>query len=119
MALLVVPPIALAFSLAGALVHLFKISNYLARIGVGWAGDSLRFNPTPMIAMVVVGIALSAFLLDNEITRSKLFEFQQREMFGNGQAPQATVCRWVVQAQPYFWPVNEWIRMNVLHGFAF
>jgi hypothetical protein len=119
MALLIVPPIALAFSLAGALVHLFKISNYLARIGVGWAGDSLQFNPTPMIAVVVVGVALSAFLLSNEITRSKLFDFEQREMYAKGQAVPAVVCRWVVQAQPYFWPVNEWIRVNVLRGFAF
>jgi hypothetical protein len=119
MALLVVPPIALAFSLAGALAHLFKITNYLARIAVGRMGSPLRISPTPVIATLVIAIALSAFLVGNDVTGSELFAFQQREMSGKGQAVPAVVCRWVIQAQPYFWPVNEWIRVHVLQGFAF
>lgn len=114
---LVVPPIALAFSLVGALLHLGKGANYLARMAA--PGFRLR---VPVVASAVVAAGLAVFLAPNDVTRSPAFaslqERTQASFSGAGPAI-AAATRWVVQAQPFFYPANEGIRRTVLGGFDF
>lgn len=133
---LVVPPFALTLSLAGALVHLFKSANYITRaaspgFGDGFLGRGLARLPfgwrtakrgQALLAAVAL-LALSAFFLPNRVSRSAAFSYFERQTVGNfgpafGPAA-ATGSRWVVQAQPFFYPLNEAIRRHVLLGLGY
>ena len=128
-AALIVPPIALAFSIAGALLHIFKSMNYVGHLCVyQWnsrrAGNqrskTLRHGVfTPAIACFVVCLALTAFLFPNEVTNSPLYGFFNDHVTQKYGTVAEWTCRWVIQAQPFFWPVNEFIRTHLLHSFTF
>jgi hypothetical protein len=130
MAALIVPPIALAFSIAGALLHVFKVTNYLGTLVVSWLRSppkglfrplvaATARTPTGLIALAVLLIAFSAFLYPNAVTASPLFGYTTKQMMLKvGPIPTWT-CRWIIQAQPFFWPLNERIRTQILQGFTF
>ena len=114
---LVVPPIALAFSLMGALLHIFKATNYLAECTL----PRLRFR-SPVIGAAVAVVALSAFWLPNAVSSSAgfgIFERNMRAGWGVFGWPFATGILWTVQAQPHFYPLNEAVRNSVLFGLGF
>jgi hypothetical protein len=111
---LLVPPIALGFSLMGALVHLFKFSLYSAR----FVSARRRLNMV-VIGSSVAAVALSAFLAPNAITTSRVYGyFETHTASALGTVP-AHALTWVVQAQPFAYPVNEAVRASVLHGLTF
>jgi len=111
---LTVPPLALAFSLLGALVHVFKSANFLVRL----TAPRLRFR-APFLMGCVTVLALSAFLVPNDITRSRVFGYMSRQTSERFSWPVAAAVRWIVQAQPFFYPLNEDIRVEVLGGIRF
>lgn len=111
---LIVPPIALAFSLLGALTHLFKSANYIIIL----LAPRVRFR-VPVLLGLVSALALSAFLAPNEVTRSRVFEYFEQQTARRFFLPVAWAVRWVVQAQPFFYPINETIRTKVLMGINF
>jgi hypothetical protein len=113
---LAVPPIALGFSLIGALVHLFKTTNYLARIVFPIVPGALR---TPILLSATIALAGSAFLFPNAVSTSPAFEYlSARTRDSLGLVP-AESARWVIQAQPYFYPVNESIRVQLGATFGY
>lgn len=111
---LLVPPIALALSLLGALVHVFKVSDFGLRLLVpGLRGRRL------VAASAVLAIGLGVFLAPNRISASDAFahcEERTRESFG---AAAALTARWIVQAQPFFYPLGEAARRLALFGYEF
>jgi hypothetical protein len=111
---LAVPPIALAFSLLGALVHICKASSFAARI---WVPGLRRRN---LVAVAVVAaIAVLPWFLPNEVSRSPTFDYMERQTWQQVSPVAAIGARWVVQAQPWFYPVNEAVRRRLLLGFGF
>jgi hypothetical protein len=117
MEFLAVPPIALGFSLLGALFHLFKAANYLLR----WRNPSLRWRKT-RVALPVVALALAAFLSANTVSASQAFSILQSataSAHGPIGLPISLGVRWAVQAQPWFYPINETIRRTLMLGYGF
>jgi hypothetical protein len=60
-----------------------------------------------------------AFLFPNKVSASKLQVYFEGDMKEHNADIQAVACRWVVQAQHFFWPAAEWLRINLLRGFMF
>lgn len=114
MTALVVPPLALAFSLIGALTHLYKCGSYI----VWLLAPALRWR-TKMVAGTVLAIGLMAFTAGNEVTNARVYQHLEGKTYEGYLPPAAFGVRWVVQAQPYFYPVNEWIRSNLLLDLSF
>lgn len=111
---LIVPPIALFFSLAGALTHLFKVSRYLTILR--W--PVLRFRTVGLIAGLI-GIAAIPLVAKNDLTRSRAYSYLEAQTEADLGKPAALAARWIVQAQPYFYPVNEAVRRFALIGYGF
>jgi len=111
---LLVPPIALGFSLMGALVHLFKFSLFTAKWVSPWHKTNFR-----MIGSVVVIGALCAFLAPNPITRSEIYGYFHEQTKAKLSWVPSMALKWVIQAQPFAYPVNEYVRTEVLNGITF
>ena len=126
---LVVPPIALAFSLAGALVHIFKAANYLTlwlsrflmyRLRgvtrtVRTTAFLIRFRREALVLSALT-LAVAPCFVSNRISTSQGFGWLLEHTAENlpwAGRPIAGGMRWAVQAQPYFYPVNEAVRTRL------
>jgi hypothetical protein len=120
MAALVVPPIALGFSLLGALVHVFKAAFYLLQLATTMA---FRRGATKFVAVLcgaaVLFVAAGAFGRSS-ITATLLYAtLEERTTRLGGAQPTvagkavAFALRSVIQGEPIFYPLFEGIRMTV------
>ena len=139
----IVPPVALFFSLLGAVGHFSKLLYLIAKVtlliraarlsGPSGTEDDLSGRP----ALVATGVLVSALvgawgvftLLDNNVTRSDLFG----QMLDWTRQSEADSTRWqivgrhalanlthvVAVGQGYSYPVNEAIRNNILQGMEY
>ena len=139
----IVPPVALFFSLLGAIGHFSKLLYLIATVGLlvlaarrgeqaGADGQLSRRS-----AWIATGVLAGAFLgtwgilslLDNNVTKSDLF----RQMLDWNRQAADDSTRWqiagkgllanithvVAVGQGYSYPVNEAIRINVLQGIEY
>jgi hypothetical protein len=114
MRLLLVPPIALAFSLIGALVHITKFSNYFLRIVVNRPWLNIK-----TVGAAVALIGLSAFLAPNPVTASAGFRTLTDETRTTLGPFFVGAFTWVIQAQHFAYPFDEAVRIHVLRGWTF
>lgn len=114
MRLLLVPPIALAFSLIGAMVHITKFSNYSLRMFFNRRWLNIR---TVGCAIAVVG--LSAFAAPNAVTTSAGFQTLRAETHAALGPSFVYAFTWVIQAEHYAYPFDEAVRTHVLGGWTF
>ena len=113
----VVPPIALMLSIIGALVHIFKF------------GSSLIFlvSARQVLGRLVMGVVLIAtsgyvFITENAVVTQPLYSTLHRQTtahFGSSGPVVAGLAEWIIQAQPFAYPVNEWVRVKLLSGATF
>lgn len=111
---LIVPPIALVFSLMGAMTHIFKIFMFLIKltrnvsVKVYWGAFACYLFLAWMIPLQFT----------NKVTNQELFtrlETYTKEGFGGAKGlVVANGIRWVTQFQTYFYPVNELVRTKIL-----
>ena len=139
----IVPPVALFFSLLGAIGHFSKLLYLIATVGLlvlaarrgeqaGADGQLSRRS-----AWIATGVLAGAFLgtwgilslLDNNVTKSDLF----RQMLDWNRQAADDSTRWqiagkgllanithvVAVGQGYSYPVNEAIRINILQGIEY
>jgi hypothetical protein len=111
---LVVPPMALVLSLIGALIHLYKVANFAL-----WMIAPTMPKRRGIILAATCITALSAFLAPNQISSSDTFAYFEAKTMQKFGAVTALSSRWIVQAQPYFYPIGEAIRRMALLGFDF
>lgn len=128
--LAIVPPLALFFSLLGALTHLGKLF-YLGIKSLFALQPKLgeRFpHVWPVIAVVVVGFWLAFSLSDNAVTRSRLYTYLRVQIYDSAGDEVATVLKArlltnalhvVAVGQDYGYPLFEGIRTHLLGGFSF
>lgn len=115
---LIVPPIALFFSLAGAITHLFKCGAFAVK-------TRRRLAPRIYKLAWAVYFALAAtlpLLLTNQVTHQHLFQRladQTRDELGWPGSVVAGGIRWTTQFQPVFYPVNEFVRTKMLLGLSY
>ncbi|WP_144311575.1 hypothetical protein [Desulfonatronospira thiodismutans] len=109
----VVPPLALFFSVTGALLHVVKTANFAFRLVrihtlIRWAvwicvlGGTLAFVNTQS--------------LPNKVTESELFETLDKSLASKYGRTTASAMKWTVEFQPYFYPRNKAIesRLNLI-----
>ncbi len=111
---LVVPPMALVLSLLGVLVHLYRVSNYTL-----WMIAPTMPKRRGTILAATCVIALAAFWSPNPISSSDTFSYFEARTMQRFGAVTALASRWIVQAQPYFYPIGEAARQVALLGFDF
>lgn len=111
---LIVPPLALGFSLAGGLSHLMK-SLYLSLV---LATGRRRIGIAALLAVLAFA-AVGGSMATNAVTGSPVYrdlEAQVRQ--GRGRAIAAGL-RWIVQVEPLAYPVNETLRRVALMGLTY
>ncbi|MCJ8354219.1 hypothetical protein [Novacetimonas hansenii] len=109
----IAPALALVFSVLGALVHLYKSTFYLlysARTPTGVAHA--------VVSCMLIAVIIALIRSPNDITRSDLFSSLETQV--NAASPWGlghvlnTSIRWMIQAQPHLYPLNEADR-RLLH----
>ena len=127
----IVPPVALAFSLLGAIGHFSKLLYLIATLVLllrapGQDTLSRRAGWTAMTVLlaVFIGVWSVLSLIDNRVTRSPLFTqmLEQSRAAEEGdtgwtrarKAVVANVTHVVAVGQGYSYPLNEAIRVNLL-----
>ncbi|MFN3861925.1 MAG: hypothetical protein ACK4R2_10690 [Roseateles sp.] len=125
----IVPPVALFFSLLGAIGHLAKLVYLLLRLATGavpaWRGmRRLWLVPVGLLAASAAGLSLAS----NAVTDSRLYGYMHAQVLHGAGADAAargqarallTALHWVAVGQGLGYPVNEWVRTRVLHNFDF
>jgi len=109
---LIVPPVALMFSLVGAVIHIFKIFLFAVKVvrpvrPLAVCGSLVGF-------VVVVGLV--PLMTTNNVTEQDLFKRLQKHTQDHllGGFIVAHAVRWSILFQPYFYPVNEFARTRIL-----
>ena len=126
-----VPPIALGFSMLGAFGHLSKLTFLFTSLVL------LLLNPhrvwlkhgVPWLAMGAIGLCVVLWLdsQNNRVTESKLYAFMLSEVTKEDRLQnQSNVDHYIAKAthrivvgQGATYPLNEWIRINILQGFKY
>lgn len=116
------PPIALGFSMLGAIGHAAKLVYLLLRLveaAMGPRGTRLaRYALGAPIA--VIGAAwLSLSLMSNPVSESRLYTFLQKQVVTGQPWIVSNALHVVAVGQSFMYPINEGIREKVLFGFAF
>lgn len=116
---LVAPPMALAFSLAGALFHLFKALLLWMHALTGW---SFRAGWRKGLAILVGVLALSLASLwfgHSAVTATPIYqklEYQTAQRLGRWVS---WSTRAVIQGERVAYPVFETVRTDILRGYRF
>lgn len=107
----IVPPVALGFSLAFGFLNAL---NLLAKV--------TRLPGRTMLAAKAVATALLIcvpLVMGNTVSDSPIFASLSRNVAENyGKAP-ALGLRWLVNSEPMFYPVSNTVRRNILGNFRF
>lgn len=122
----IVPPLALFFSLLGALGHICKLC-YLSLRAVGQSFAPGRRWLGYLWAVPVAGFLIAALALGqlgNDVTRSRLYSYLEHQVISDdpeGMKPKALVkvLHIVAVGQGFFYPFDERLRTSVLGGMTF
>lgn len=110
----VVPPIALLFSLIGAVFHFLKLFNFLLMVVVPYS--SLRIVLASIFALY---IAYSPMKENNPITNSELYKYFYERISENHSEYYASALTWIIHFEGVIYPINEKLRTTVLQGLEF
>jgi hypothetical protein len=113
---IVVPPIALGFSLLGACVHVFKAMRFAV----------LSIAPDAQLLLIIpisILIALIYFPVGRPNAITTTDSYRRFESVKNDEKPfgkiQAVVFRWVIEMEAYAYPINDYVRTRYLGGLKF
>lgn len=129
--LALVPPIALFFSMLGALLHCTKLLYLVLTLArerlPRWQAHRV-VHPLPVaVGACLLSIGLLA-TMDNAVTRSRLFTYLHQQVLANADDTVASQLkhrfiagslRVVAVGQDRFYPLFEFIRVHALRGFHF
>jgi hypothetical protein len=124
----IVPPVALFFSLLGAVSHISKLV-YLLLSSAGRApGAPARKIPKHVPVGVGLALLLCFRILDNDVTDSRLYGYMHDQVV-NAPTRDASEYAWnqslvhvlhvIAIGQSYGYPVNEFVRTRVLGGITY
>ncbi|WP_050463207.1 hypothetical protein [Herbaspirillum autotrophicum] len=133
----IVPPVALFFSLLGAIGHFSKLLYLIATAVLLWRSNAegvlsrrSAWTATGVLVLAFTGVWTCLSLMHNPITRSELFGqmigwMEASPGAGNaggasaGKLVLSNIMHVVAVGQGYTYPFNEDIRNNVLQGFSY
>ena len=124
-----VPPMALFFSLLGAIGHLTKLIFLLAK-AIFQCVPALRERQKYLWLLPIGVLALSWIVLsnlENDVTQSRLYRYMDTQAQTNQDQETHPFLRKVVGnalhvvaiGQAYGYPMNEYIRTNILGGITY
>ncbi|MGY3582424.1 hypothetical protein ACVIGB_000652 [Bradyrhizobium sp. USDA 4341] len=120
-----VPPIALALSIAGLALHLFKFANYLLLIAFSRRGSPLSVTSVRLAVVAVVLVAATIVLRDRSlpITHTASWEASQTAIAATYGETAAAAATFVIEIQPatygfssemaslpHFSAIASWVR---------
>ena len=119
----IVPPLALFFSLLGAVGHLAKLTYLLLRLATN-AIPAIRGRTrylwlAPVALLVFAWTGLSQ--AENAVTQSRLHRYMTEQMVANGGGGASLLVNTlhvVAVGQGYGYPINEAVRTRVLGGIS-
>jgi hypothetical protein len=122
----IVPPIALLFSLIGATLHLGKII-FLLHEAVRLRAAGMRPRTTFWQGMALCGTVVATCLvslrvMDNDITRSNLYVVMNAQLLDEPSPTRQVVSHAmhiIAVGQAYTYPINEAIRTRLLGGITY
>ncbi|EIM04257.1 hypothetical protein LRK24_10940 [Rhodanobacter denitrificans] len=118
----VVPPISLALSLAGALVHILKLAVWIGMMLTGWVYRNAWVLMGALVSFCGGVLGMVGVLPTTSITAEPLFAkviYPAAQADGRAGPLVAWAVRSTIHLQPIAWPVFENVRVNVLQGFNF
>jgi len=126
MQIMVAAPIALVFSLTGAIVHVLKFAFFSGHMATGYSPRSGLVKTGYILGWVLVMFTALNVFTSSHITTQPLFQyFQERTIRIAGDTPShsgrivAYAIRGTIHGQNIAYPVFGWSRKNLLMGFRF
>lgn len=126
----IVPPVALLFSLLGAIGHLAKLCYLLLRLAVAlrpaWRARARHLWLAPVAVLAFSWGLLS--LIDNPVTQSRLYGAMRAQLLQGAPEDAAAALRAralanalhvVAVGQGHGYPVNELVRTRLLGGITY
>lgn len=117
---LIVPPIALGFSLLGALVHIFKFLLGVIQLVTQRGFANIVYKTAGIVAGALLIFAVANVLPTTPLTGQKLFVDR---LYPDAQHKYGDASMWLVRGtihlQPIAYPVFEFVRQDVFRGITF
>jgi hypothetical protein len=120
----IMPPLALFFSLLGALGHICKLTYLslkavlqIAYPGRSWLGYVFI---VPLVSFISAGLVLHS--MENDVTRSRLYGYLKQQVRSEDQllsGAMEAALHMIAVGQGVFYPFDEKIRTDVLMGMSF
>lgn len=127
MTVILAPLIALLFSVAGAVAHVFKLAFFIIQAGFKRKWANPIYKTVAILSLVMTMFWLFSNTLESSITKQDIYKnylydkvvsrYEGKPTF-NGYG-MATAIRGAIQVQPYVYPVFEIIRKKVFMGAEF
>ncbi len=116
---MIATPIALIFSVAGALIHLLKLALLIVKL------IQPRHCWVSIVGLIAASgvLVIMVFVAGNPVTESRLYKHMSAWMEAPDNGWQgralATGTTWLIQAEQFVYPANEWLRQELLQGFQY
>lgn len=124
--IMVAAPMALVFSLTGAVVHLLKFAFFSIQVATGYAPRSGLVKTVLILGWVVVMFTAFNIGTRSHVTTQPLYHYFQAKttcIVDNRPTIQgkmiAYAIRGTIHGQNTAYPIFEWTRKNILMGFGF
>jgi len=126
----IVPPMALFFSLLGAIAHLGKFTYLFLKVTLWKLLQREKSNGKGKLGVVLLGGVLSVIpaigmalrTMDNDVTKGRIYNYLQNQIREEGGFMSDFIVHAghiVAVGQGIFYPLDEKIRTDVLAGFNF
>ena len=126
----IVPPMALFFSLLGAIAHLGKFAYLFLKVTLWKILQREKSNGKGKLGVVLLGGVLSVIpatgmtlrTMDNDVTKGRIYNYLQNQVREEGGFMSDVIINAghiVAVGQGVFYPLDEKIRTDVLAGFNF
>lgn len=107
---MVIPFVALLFSLSGGFLHLVKFTYLATSLFTQRMAIKVSAASFTLLCLII-----GPFMVSNAITRSEAF----LKVIGQHQQEQALAIKWMINAQNIVYPINDTLRKRVLFGMQF
>lgn len=106
----IVPAIALLFSIIGGFGHTLKIIYLLYR------GEQVLSNKQFSIfwSVLIVLLVFMPYLHTNTVVESKPYQILSEDMEAGTHFIIPSIAEWIIRSEAIVYPINNWIRVNVL-----
>ena len=120
----IVPPVALFFSLLGAIGHICKLSFLSLKVLAQWLAPRDYHVPYLWVAPLLILVVIAGLLhtQENAVTRSRLYAYLQQQVVKGGDFwshMAVSGAHAVAVGQGACYPFDEMLRTRVLGGISF